>query len=290
MQDFNKLILYRSYYEYDFDCEAIRVNSGDESAKAKQLYSHIVREYFSDADDRWAFNIALDCVHNFTDEKIEIIQRQEGIFNYHFGYGLYVRNHYVYPSKCHLMEADYVSERVEAFIYTILLPKYNCLSKEYMLLIGDYSYLELKELYGKEYPIIAQAADRLSDIRTEETAEEAMKTIIAGLRESLGYDYLKKQVSTLIKQYINHKDLIAKDNSNFVNALYKVTRAFEKEYCQIVMLRDLGLFSDLNDAIYPTVDSLFNYISEGLGFKEDDSHFLADCLWNAFDQAMIESK
>ena len=55
------------------------------------------------------------------------------------------------------------------------------------------------------------------------------------------------------------------------------------------MLRDLGLFSDLKNTKiivrYPTVESLYDYICEGLGFKEEDSHFLADCLWNAFEDA-----
>ena len=290
MKEFNQLIKYRSCYEYDFNCEALRVNSEDGSEKAKQLYSHFVRDYFLDSDDKWALDIALDCVHNFSDEEIEIIQRQEEIGNYHFGFGMYVRNHYIYPSKCHVyFMADHVSGRVAAFIYTILLPQYNCLSKEYMKLIGNYTYIELKELYGKEYPIIDEAAIRLSDISTNETAEEAIKIIIASLRESLGYEYLKEQVNTLIKNYINSKDLVGKDNFNFVNALYKVTRVFEKEYHQIVMLRDLGLFSDLkNTSIivkYPTVDSLFDYISEGLGFKEKDAQFLAECLWNAFEEA-----
>ena len=212
------------------------------------------------------------------------------IGDYHFGYGMYVRNHYVHPSKYHAyFMADHVSGRVADFIYTILLPKYNCLSKEFINLVGNYTYSELKQLYGKDYPIIAETADRLSDFHSKETAEETLKALIVSLRESLGYDYLKEEVSALIKKYINHQDLIAKDNFNFVNALYKVTRVFEKEYHQIVMLRDLGLFSDLKntDIIvkYPTVDSLFNFISEGLGFKEEDSRFLADCLWNAFDEA-----
>lgn len=290
MEDFNKLIKYRSYYEYDFGCEALRVNDGEDSEEAQNLYSHFVRDYFLDGDDKWALDIAIDCVHNFTDEEIEIIQRQEEIGDYHFGYGMYVRNHYIHPSKYHVyFMADHVSGRVADFIYTILLPKYNCLSKEFISLVGNYTYSELKQLYGKEFPIIAETADRLSDFQSKETAEEALKALISNLRESLGYDYLKEQVSTLIKKYINHKDLIAKDNFNFVNELYKVTRVFEKEYQQITMLRDLGLFSDLKNTTiivrYPTVESLYDYICEGLGFKEEDSHFLADCLWNAFEDA-----
>ena len=290
MEDFNKLIKYRSYYEYDFGCEALRVIEGEDSNEAQKLYSHYVRDYFLNGDDKWALDIAIDCVHNFSDEEIEIIQRQEEIGDYHFGYGMYVRNHYVHPSKYHAyLIADHVSGRVADFIYTILLPKYNCLSKEFIKLVGNYTYSELKSLYGKDYPIIVETADRLSDFRTKETAEEAMNTLIVSLREALGYDYLNEQVRTLIKQYINHSDLVAKDNFNFINALYNVTRVFEKEYRQITMLRDLGLFSDLKNTTiivrYPTVESLYNFICEGLGFKEEDSRFLADCLWNAFEDA-----
>ena len=290
MEDFNKLIKYRSYYEYDFGCEALRVKEGADSEEAQKLYSHYVRDYFLDGDDKWALDIAIDCVHNFSDEEIEIIQRQEEIGDYHFGYGMYVRNRYVHPSKYHVyFMADHVSGRVADFIYTILFPKYNCLSKEFINLVDNYTYTELKALYGKDYPIIAETADRLSDFHTKETAEEALKALMTDLRESLGYDYLNEQVSALIKQYINHKDLVAKDNFNFVNALYKVTRVFEKEYRQITMLRDLGLFSDLKNTTlivrYPTVESLYNYLCEDLGFKESDSRFLADCLWNAFEDA-----
>ena len=74
---------------------------GEEHDAAKELYAHIVKNYFLKDDDKWAFDIALDCVHNFTDEEVGIVQRQGEIGDYHFGYGMYVRNHYVYPSKLH---------------------------------------------------------------------------------------------------------------------------------------------------------------------------------------------
>ena len=45
MEDFNRLIKYRSYYEYDFGCEAFRVKEGEDSEEAQKLYSHYVRDY-----------------------------------------------------------------------------------------------------------------------------------------------------------------------------------------------------------------------------------------------------
>lgn len=126
MEDFNKLIKYRSYYRYDFGCEALRVMNGEECEEAKQLYSHCVRDYFLEGNDKWALDIALDCIRKFTDEEIETIQRQGNIYEYHFGYGLHVRNHYVHPSMFHrYLMADRISGCVEEFIYTILLPEYK---------------------------------------------------------------------------------------------------------------------------------------------------------------------
>lgn len=73
-------------------------------------------------NDQWAFDIALDCVRTMKDEDRERIQKGEKIPFYHFGYGLYVRNHYVHPSKSHFgFIADNISSSVEKFIYAILI-------------------------------------------------------------------------------------------------------------------------------------------------------------------------
>ena len=113
------LLQYISYYVYDFESEAILVADGDEQATAYDLYAKAAKklEYF----DKWAFDIALDCVRNFTDKEIEDIKKQGKIADYHFGYGMYVRNKYVHKSKKHLYPmADDISSFVERFIYAII--------------------------------------------------------------------------------------------------------------------------------------------------------------------------
>ena len=127
MKELNQLMNYRSYYEYDFDCEVIRVKDGEQHDEAKELYAHIVTNYILKDSDKWRFDIALDCVCRFTAEECRIINNQGEIGDYHFGYGLYVRNHYVYPSRLHrYFMADSVSSRVESFIYAIMFPDYIC--------------------------------------------------------------------------------------------------------------------------------------------------------------------
>ena len=119
---------YRSYYVYDFKDEAIKVAKGKEQAEASELYAQIVKEKFSDdeeqrafAIDKWAFDIALDCIRNLPDEDIADIKKQGKIIDYHFGYGMYVRNTYVYKAKKHFAPmADYISSQVEKFIYAVL--------------------------------------------------------------------------------------------------------------------------------------------------------------------------
>lgn len=117
---------YRSYYEYDFKHEAIYVADGDETARAYSLYAKMVKQRCENLEEKWALDIALDCIRKFTDEECEIIKKQGKIANYHFGYGLYVRNHYIHPSKEHFYGmADHVSSTVEKFIYAILIEEEN---------------------------------------------------------------------------------------------------------------------------------------------------------------------
>lgn len=112
---------YRSYYEYDFEQEAIYVAKGDESSQAYNLYREMAMERCPEIEDKWALDIALDCVRNMTEEECALIREQGKIPFYHFGYGMTVRNKYVHPSKKHTcFVADDVSSTVEDYIYAIL--------------------------------------------------------------------------------------------------------------------------------------------------------------------------
>ena len=116
------LLQYKSYYVYDFECEAILVADGEEQSKAYRLYASMAQQNCPEYEDKWAFDIALDCVRNMTDAECEQIKKEGEIPFYHFGYGMHVRNKYVYPSKKHTyLEADMISSIVEDYIYAIIL-------------------------------------------------------------------------------------------------------------------------------------------------------------------------
>jgi hypothetical protein len=122
----DSILKYRSYYVYDFEFEDIQVAEGEDHDAAQALYDKMTKDCVADAEEKWAFDIALDCVRNFTEADCANIREQGEIPFFHFGYGMTVRNKYVHPSKVHTyFMADDVSSTVEKFIYAILIEEEN---------------------------------------------------------------------------------------------------------------------------------------------------------------------
>lgn len=187
MKEFNCLMEYREYYIYDCENEVFCIATGAKHNEALSLYTHFVDTYFKDEYSQWKFEIALDCVHNFSADEIKTIQNQGKIFMFHRGYGMYVRNHYVYSSKKHpYLVADSVSSSIETLIYTIVLPVYNCFSKEFMRLEDDFDFKEIKNRYGRTQPIIGQMLTKLAEPDNTMSAQDALKTIRATIIRNLG--------------------------------------------------------------------------------------------------------
>ena len=120
------ILKYRSYYVYDFEFEDIQVAEGEDHDAAQELYERMLKDCVANDDDKWRFDIALDCVRNFTEADCANIREQGEIPFFHFGYGVTVRNKYVYPSQKHTyLMADNVSSDVENYIYAILIEEEN---------------------------------------------------------------------------------------------------------------------------------------------------------------------
>ena len=280
MKEFNQLLEYRNYYEYSFDCEAVRVLDGEFHDEATKLYSHFIKDYFMKDTDKWAFDIALDCIKNFTDEECNIIKEQEEIFDYHLGYGMYVRNRYVHSSKFHsYLMAESVSGRVAGYIYTILLPIYNCLSEEYMKLIGDYDFDDIKKQYGDRQPIIKEMEEKLAKWEQGLTAKSAMQTIRSTIRESLGPDGFKNIIFPIAEEHITKHKHINIEWREFIDKLYSNTKVYYKEYNRFKAIQELNVISR-SSGLFPiikSVDEARDYIMDNLGFSYDDSLYMAEC-------------
>jgi len=290
MKEFNEIVKYRSYYEYDFDCEALRVKDGNLHDKAKEVYTDLVHNYCFKDKDKWFFDIALDCVHNFTDEEIDIIRRQGEIFDYHLGYGMYVRNTYVYPSKLHhYFMADHVSGEVAGFIYTILLPVYNCLNENFVKLHGDYDFGSIKEQFGETQPIINEMLEKLEKWDNKITAKEALTTIIATIRSNLGRDGFKETILPLVEHHIAEHQFLNQNWNNLCDKIYSKTRIYRKEYNQLKAIKEMNVFFKISApyASLETVEDTRDYIMENLGLSEEDSLLMAEC---AFAMVEIQDK
>lgn len=119
----NELLQYRNYFYYSPSYEAVRVTPFDEREKAVELYSKTIQNCLLRGDERWAFDIALDCLRTMSEEDIIYIANNKKIEEYHLNYGLYVRNKYVHSSRFHAyLDADKISSLVETFILGIICP------------------------------------------------------------------------------------------------------------------------------------------------------------------------
>ena len=131
MQEFHKLLKYRDYYVYSTEHEFLRIKHGEYREDAINTYSNIVKHLYLQNEERWAFDIALDCIRNFTDSEITFIQEHKEILDYHFYYGMHVRNKYVHPSRFHAyLMADDVSSLVYDYLIGIVCEDVNPFFKD----------------------------------------------------------------------------------------------------------------------------------------------------------------
>lgn len=289
MKEFNKLLQYQDYYEYDYDCEVIRIAEGDKHEEARKLYAHIVRDFFLWDGDKWAFDIALDCIRRFDEQELNCIISDGEIKDYHFGYGMYVRNNYIHTSNIQpYLSADNVSGRVSAFIYTILFPTYNCLSKEFMKLISDFTYRDLKKQFGETHPIINEMCEKLADMSCKFTAEEALNIIINTIRTDLGRDGFKNILLPIVRDHVSEYGTIRCEWETLVDKLYNKTRLYEKEYNQFRTLDYIDIVSKISTGSVKTPEEGRNYLVKILGLSEEDALYMAE--WSLEIAKIIEEE
>lgn len=75
MKEWNMLLNGIDSFVYDFDKEEIVFDSSEHSAVAKEIYDSFIKTYNIDKNPRekWAFDIALDCVRNMNDKDKEYL-------------------------------------------------------------------------------------------------------------------------------------------------------------------------------------------------------------------------
>ena len=280
MREFNRLMEYREYYIYDTDNEVFCIATGPKHNEALELYTQIVDAYFPEEFAQWEFQVALDCVHNFSDEDIKTIQEQEKIFRYHFFYGMYVRNHYIYGSKKHrYFMADSISGTIEKLIYTIVLPVYNCFSKQFMKLVADFDFQHIQDDYGKTQPVIGRVLKQLAKSDNTMTAEEALKIIRNDIQENLSPRAFQEIAIPIALEHIEKYGHINAAHVELVNALYGETRVFYRRYNQLMAIIDMRVPLETMEPFprLKTLEETQDYIVDELGISEEDALCMAEC-------------
>lgn len=280
MKEFNQLLEYREYYIYDCNEEVFCIAMGEAHDKAKELYSYLVDTYFPGEIERWQFEIALDCVHNFSDKDIRVLQSEERIFMYHDHYGMYVRNRYIHKSKKHKsIGADFISNSIEKLIYTIVLPVYNCFSKEFMKLMDDYEFEMMLSQYRRTQPIIGQILSLLAEPDNTLTAKEGLRIIRSTIKRNVGPDGFPKIAIPIVEEHIEKYGHIKAEPVKLCNALFDRTRLYNKEYNQLKATIEMNVyFSTMGP--YPTLKTLEEtqeHIIDNLGISAEDALCMAKC-------------
>ena len=113
----------------------------------------MIEKYFKDENSIWCFDIALDCISNMSGEDLSYISKHPQVTEYHFGYGMWIRNNYIHCSKRDdFMMADDISGEVLRDIFAIVIPYYDFNNRGLVGYLEDYRYPDLKEDYEEEYP------------------------------------------------------------------------------------------------------------------------------------------
>lgn len=280
MKDFNRLLEYRNYYIYDCNSEVFCIAMGEKHDDAKNLYTYLVDTYFPDELTRWEFEIALDCVHNFSDKDIRVLQSEERIFMYHDHYGMYVRNHYIHKSKKHKsLMADCISNSIEKIIYTIVLPVYNCFSKEFMKLMDDLEFEDIFTQYRQTQPIIRQTLAQLAEPDNTMMAKDALRIIRSTIKRNIGPDGFPKIAIPIVEEHIERYGHIKAEPVKLSNALFSRTRLYNKEYNQLQATIEMSVYFGTMGP-YPTLKTLEEtqeHIVDNLGISDEDALCMAKC-------------
>lgn len=127
--------------------------------------------------------VAKDCIKSLSDENKAILVDNPCAIDYHFGYCLYIRNHYIHNnnfSDYGFIEPDSLSGSIIRKIFELLLPgEYYAKSRFIDVLYSNEDFLELRKKYKDKfgrYPI-----DFISSNR--EKADELFDEYYAKIRQ-----------------------------------------------------------------------------------------------------------
>lgn len=290
MKTANQLLKYIDYYVYEPKREKVLIVLDDNAEDAKNLYNDIYNYLKRNLDDnenlKWHFDIALDCIRQMSTDDRKYIKNNPFTVMYHFGYGMYIRNQYIYSSKNHdYFMADDESGVIIEIIFTILHPHYDLTNE----LLTDYyqcfDYKDLYDLYYEEYSeTFTMIEESLADNKLESNGIKPIDFLKEKLKTLLGKE---KFIDIIVSTYLSfvEKNNINRNNiKDYLDEIKKQCILFKLEFNQFNALVDIGLYFDMRIHELNTINKIFEYIDSNLGLKEQDAYFMANCFLSIYNK------
>lgn len=284
MREWQELLEYIDNYVYVTDKEEISIVYNKRAEEADRVYQHFVEEV---GNQKWQFDIALDCIRKMDEESRTLILNHLDYKDFHFGFGMYIRNQYIYSSKKHeYFEADDESRAVFKIILTILHPYYDFRNTLLMSVVENYEFNRIKNLYQEDFGYIIE--NKLMEI-AKEPEEKSCEEVLEELREELrtlsGKKYFKRKFVEVVRELCRKGDLSGEKSSfTFRNVVYGIAVLYPLEYQQLVLLFETDLRWNIIRGEIKSVAECRQYIDQNVGFKEEYADFLAQCFFEAFQR------
>ena len=95
--------------------------------------------------------VAEECITNMSEEEKHYMRLHPCSLDYHFSYGVYIRNQYIYnkdfSNTNFISDPDYLSMKILNMIIAKLIPEYKYGHPFYDALYSDKEFLDLREQY-----------------------------------------------------------------------------------------------------------------------------------------------
>lgn len=106
---------------------------------------------YEETELKFVIAVAEDCIKNMTEEDKHYIRLHPCSVEYHFSYGMYIRNQYIYNQDFFnlnfICNPDDLSMKILNMIISKLIPEYKYGHSFYTTLYNDKEFLDLREQY-----------------------------------------------------------------------------------------------------------------------------------------------
>lgn len=290
MQEWQELQKYIDHYVYVMEKEEICVVHNEKGAEAERIYQYFAREA---GDQKWEFDIALDCIRQMDEETREMIVNDPDYRRHHFGVGMNIRNQYIHSSaRQEYLDADNESSLIFRVILTILHPYYDFRNKLLVEVMEDSGFKEIKREYGEVFgDIIEGKLERVAREPGGKNRREILEELREELKEKLGplggKEFFKEKFIEAVKE-CRRRGAITRNRFVFRNAVQNISPLYDKEFRQMAFLFETHLFPKVASGEIKSEAECRQYIKQKMELEEEnDADFLAECVFAAFHKSGI---